>query len=283
MKKLLVVGVIALFLGLACAPSINADISNESELVEITTKICGLDGWKYTVQLTQEETEEVEQLIDVIERRLDVVETREETVEIFNETVVELDKYGLLGGLSVKQIQILITGKLIESKRNGKIPQFLNKNNFSEGENMYSLVYGSSGPMLFIAPHIWIPTFFIMNHPILLAILDKFIDILPLILLDSFWGIMILTVLLPIAATAFIPSFSPMNLFSYIQVGRPFPASGTLIINGINGKQNYSEDYYGVICGFMGIQIYRPYSTDVLLLGVSYWSKIITELNYMEI
>lgn len=40
MKKLLVIGVIVLFLGLAVAPSINANINKESELVEITTKIC---------------------------------------------------------------------------------------------------------------------------------------------------------------------------------------------------------------------------------------------------
>jgi hypothetical protein len=41
---------------------------------------------------------------------LDNIETREETVEVFNEAIVELDKYGLLGGLSVKQAQRLVTG-----------------------------------------------------------------------------------------------------------------------------------------------------------------------------
>ncbi|GAH55890.1 unnamed protein product, partial [marine sediment metagenome] len=93
MKKLLVVGIIFLFLGLAFAPSINANISKasiESEMVEITTEICGFNGGKHTVQLTKEEAEEVEQLIDDIERRLDKVETREEAVEIFNEAIVEL-------------------------------------------------------------------------------------------------------------------------------------------------------------------------------------------------
>ena len=112
MKKLLVVGVIGLFLGLACAPSINANVSKENELVEITTEICGLGGGKNTVQLSKEEAEEVERLIDDIERRLDEIETREETIEIFNDAIVELDKYGLLGGLSIEQAQILVTGKI---------------------------------------------------------------------------------------------------------------------------------------------------------------------------
>jgi len=112
-KKGLVVAVILLFIGVAFAPSINANISKasiESELVEITTEVCGINGVKpNTVSLSKEDVDEVEKLIDDIERRLDNVETREETVEIFNEAVVELDKYGLLGGLSVKQAQRLVT------------------------------------------------------------------------------------------------------------------------------------------------------------------------------
>ncbi len=113
MKKLLEVGVIVLFLGLAFAPSINADISKasvDSELVEITTEVCGINGGKHTVQLTKEEANEVEKLFYTIERRLNEVERREEAVEIFEEAVVELDKYGLLGGLNVKNAQRLVTG-----------------------------------------------------------------------------------------------------------------------------------------------------------------------------
>ena len=116
MKKLLVVGVIGLFLGLAIAPIINANVEKESELADIVTEICGLSGGKHTVQLTKEEVEEVEQLIDDIKRQLDEVETRGETVEIFNEAIVELDKYGLLGRLSVKQAQRLVKGKYQDFK-----------------------------------------------------------------------------------------------------------------------------------------------------------------------
>ncbi len=158
MKKLLVVGVIVLFLGLACAPSINANISKESELVAITTEICGLGGGKQTVQLTQKEAEEVEQFIDDLERRLDEVETREEAEEIFNEALVELDKYGLLGGLSIKQAQKLVLGpyqnvkfvKLLDniyavnSESNDKLKNFfcLTLGQFDE---YYCWVHGSIG------------------------------------------------------------------------------------------------------------------------------------------
>ena len=58
MKKLLAVGVIVLFLGLAIAPSINADVSKasiDSEMVEYTTEVCGVNSKKQTITLTQEE------------------------------------------------------------------------------------------------------------------------------------------------------------------------------------------------------------------------------------
>jgi len=51
-----------LFIGIAFAPSINANISKaslDSELVEITTEVWGFNDGKHTVQLTKEEAEEV--------------------------------------------------------------------------------------------------------------------------------------------------------------------------------------------------------------------------------
>ena len=70
MKKVLSLGIIILFLGLAVARSINANICKESELVEITTEICGLGGGKHTVQLTQEEAEEVNRILNNIREQL---------------------------------------------------------------------------------------------------------------------------------------------------------------------------------------------------------------------
>ena len=118
-KKGLVVAVIFLFICVAFAPSINANIgktSIESELVEITTEICGLNGGEHTVQLTNEEAEEVDRLFKNIRLRLNESTSRGEVEEIFKEAVVELDKYGLLGSLSVKQAQKLVTGRHQDSR-----------------------------------------------------------------------------------------------------------------------------------------------------------------------
>lgn len=117
LKKSLAVGVILLFIGLAFIPSINANISLDNRLVEITTEICGIDGIEpNTVRLTKQESKEVEQLIDSIKAKLDKAKTRGDTVEIFNDAIIEFDKYGLLGGLSVEKIQRLIIKPYMNSR-----------------------------------------------------------------------------------------------------------------------------------------------------------------------
>jgi len=108
-KNGLVMVVILLLVGVAIQPSI-ATVQPEEETVEFTTEVCGLNGGKHTVKLTQEEAEGVEALFKSIRERLNNTETREDAEEIFKEVVVELEKYGLLGGLSVKQAQELVLG-----------------------------------------------------------------------------------------------------------------------------------------------------------------------------
>ena len=59
-KKLFVIGAMFILLGVALVPSINANVV-ENELVEFTTKVCGLSGIEsHTIQLIKEEAEEVE-------------------------------------------------------------------------------------------------------------------------------------------------------------------------------------------------------------------------------
>jgi len=61
MRKLLIVGVIILFLGLAISPSINANVSKESELVEIKVSNYREDGRaeKTTIKLSKEKASEL--------------------------------------------------------------------------------------------------------------------------------------------------------------------------------------------------------------------------------
>jgi len=142
-RKGVVIGVILLFIGLAFAPSINANMGKD-ELVEFTREVCGLNGGKQTVKLTQQQADEVEGLFNSIREKLNATESREEAEDIFKDGVVELDKYGLLGGLSVKQAQRLVTGGNWYPKLNfdSFFPQSENKL-----KNMFCLVAGKGASL----------------------------------------------------------------------------------------------------------------------------------------
>lgn len=152
--KGLTVAVIILFIGLAIQPSINAN-TKQSEFVEITTKVYGLNGGKHTVKLTQQEADEVKEIFNSIREKLNNTESKEESEEIFKEAVVELDRYGLLGGLSVKQAQKLVIGGYQNSRAGkflekiGNRYEYMSDNNSNAlcliaGETINTFVFGPS-------------------------------------------------------------------------------------------------------------------------------------------
>ena len=112
MKKLLVAGVIILFLCVGIAPSIHANIQKETldgDLVEFSTDICGLHGNKQNkVQLTQEQAEELDRLFKRMKTKLNNYETRETTIKIFRDIIVELGKYGIIEDSAIQRLQQLI-------------------------------------------------------------------------------------------------------------------------------------------------------------------------------
>ena len=114
--KTIVCAVIFILVSVSVVPSIYADTTpniDVDEYVEFTTEICGLSGYEpNTIKLTQEEADEVRRLLDTIDANLDNADTTDEAIQIFNNAIVELDKYGLLGDLSVDEAQRLITGKI---------------------------------------------------------------------------------------------------------------------------------------------------------------------------
>ena len=76
-KKILIGSIIAVaIIVLASFSSAVSKVASNEELVELDVEFCGL-GKKHTVQLTQQEADEVELLFDEIHERLNEVETRE--------------------------------------------------------------------------------------------------------------------------------------------------------------------------------------------------------------
>jgi len=275
-KKLFVTGITILFLGLAFAPSIHANISKESELVEITTEVCGLPGQKpQTVQLTKEDAEAVDRLFDEIKLKLDNVESREDTVEIFNKAVVELDKYGLLGGLSVKQAKQLI----IETYQRPVIKNIVSKqmnrhpNIFNDSQNYLCLVAGNTTGTYFMSPltyfSAWGLFFFgtlnYMFEPSFEMIYNIFLRLYRFVELDY-------------------TRLFPLTMGSYIFINEYLePATGWVYSIGLNGNIQWNGNMMGTqklrslllgfyyselfglkigLTGFTGLKIVRYFDPD---------------------
>jgi len=266
MKKLVSLIIILLFIGVAIAPSIDAS----DDLVELDVEFCGL-GRKHTIQLTQQEADEVEQLFVDIEQKLSEAETREEAEIIFKETVVELDRFGLLGGMSVEQAQSLVTGKEHNPVVVKLFEIFYKRNHEKIGNNtnILCLIAGITDYTWFIGPIMW-------SFLILLFKINS--EVLYFILLSLFLSYSIFLTIFPMA-------------FGYnIYVGNDdtHPAYGWLSTIGLNGKKSWNGPFIGNITrlkliewleglgvvGFTGIKIYFQPGQIGFYFGSALWVKI---------
>lgn len=272
LKKILVICVIFLFLGVGIHPAFAGERSNE--FVEITTEIYRQDRvTPHTVYLTREDAEKVKELMEDFQEKLNKIELEDEVFELFNETIIELDKYGLIGGLSVTQAQKLSTDELPEINIPKSFGGSTEKSDYSGWYNTNCKVYGAIHHVLFFGPHLGIPYVFLLDHPILY-------DIINFILEYSYFGpIRALLLFAAAGSILFTTLYNPLLIFSVIMVGWCYTwgpySSGPLWISGDNGTQNFSEDYGGLISGFTGFKIYIPWGYPCFFIGVARRSLIL--------
>ena len=143
-KKILIGSIIAVaIIVLSSFSSVVGKVSSDDDRVEFDVEFCGL-GKKHTVQLTQEEADEVELLFDEIRTKLDNVESRDEAGVVFKEAVVELNQYGLLPkGMSVEQAQKLVVGEYSKDKGLSIFEKVSHENSIQENQyNFFCFVSG---------------------------------------------------------------------------------------------------------------------------------------------
>jgi hypothetical protein len=232
MKKIFVIGVIFLFMGVAFAPSINVNVvkaSNDNELVEVTTQACGIKGFgNTTVKLTRQQYQELEQYLVEFRTRLNQTTIREEAIPIFKEAVVELDKYGLLPkGMSLEQAQKLVIGKYQHTHFMRLPEKIYNEDLPIINSNFFCLIAGRAtnttvvGPMLLVTYYL---AFLIENHKLLI----------PLFLLCC--------LLLPFEIAGIIS----MGSVGVSEDGERYsPCRGWTCTIGLLGIKSYFKSFYG--------------------------------------
>jgi hypothetical protein len=253
MKKIRVVGVILLFIGIAIAPSINTGVvtaSQDDDLVEITTQVCGIKGYgNSTVTLTREQYTEVEKLFDDIEVKLKTVKTRGEALPIYNNAIKELNTYGLLPkGMSIEQAQKLVTNGYSKGQRVSIFEEIFHKNSLQEEpNNICCLVAGvaQDGTAMGILGMIGLILMLLNFFPSPFPFLGN-----PLILL---LGGILYTI------SSIIVTFSPFAVMQQVSIH-----SGNITSVGLNGITHFNQ---GSLVGFNGIKVSRISTKEMYLLG----------------
>jgi hypothetical protein len=257
LRKGLVVGIILLFVGVAIAPNINLSVvkaSKDSELIEVTTQACGIKGYgDTTVKLTREQAREVKQLFDSIKNSLDTARTKDETITIFNQAVIELNTYGLLGGLTVEQAQKLVNGPYQYSIMKKLHKELSECQTTSEYENYNCLVVGNTT----VTYTLGCIGFILTRIPFLYGIL---------------FG-------MPIYSRPF-QAFGPVVFgvchFSVKKGNHIYaPSEGWIEADGKLGKTNFSGSFYGNIRSFSDAIAGLPPDSTTYYIGMNSYTGLI--------
>jgi len=233
-SKGLAVAVIVLFLGVGIQP-VFAQIQQDNieiDNYDVNVEICGL-GEEYTVQLTEQQLNDIDVLFDSLKEELDNSKNNEEAISIYNEAIENLDSYGLLGDYSVKQVQKLITGNYLKNRNSNLLNKLNNYQLFDM--NIFCLISGDTDNTCFIPP------------------LSMLFHRLNLLIFFSEFGIFgALALLRYIFGTPF-----PLKLGNGIAFGyqcpftyRNYPANGWVHTQGSNGNKNWDDGIYGQLSKF---------------------------------
>jgi hypothetical protein len=274
MKKIFVVGIIFLFIGIAVAPSINSTVVKTSDdLIEVTSQACGIQGFgNTTVKLTKEQYQNLEQYLVDFRARLNQTTTKEEAIPIFKDAVVELHKYGLLPhGMSVRQAQRFI---IANDPLTGTVHRALSPLNTSRYTNLCCLIAGKttycSAANLFITG----VTSYISN-----LLSNGGSGWLVWVWIHLYLLLAIRNLLCPLYLLSLL-SFGGITLF-----GSVFPSIGWIFTTGLQGIKNSTGSFYGNIqypvkeilgilytgvLGFTGFKIFCPDNTW-LFVGTALW------------
>jgi hypothetical protein len=299
MKKILVVGIILLFIGVTVTPTINYTTVKASydDLVEVTTQACGIQGFgNTTVRLTREQYQNLEQYLVEFRAKLNQTTTREEAIPIFKEAAVELNKYGLLPkGISVERAQQLVTGQY-QNKNILKLQERLLNTSILGNNNYFCLIAGvTSYVVSFGFPFRSLIYFDIAIEKLTalrpLPMLVHFLDLLDIIIMNLFSSVMGIGALLFLGVYNLIP----LKTFSCVSFGMggdslhpENPSDGWIVSFGLGGVKflyrpftgNIStievfvpfviaEEYFFGATGFTGIAIRNIDSDNTFLIGTA--------------
>ena len=193
--------------------------------------------------------------------RLDDAKSKKETIHIFNEAIIEFYKYGLLGGLSVQQIQRLVLGRYQWKLASIPFEEKENRNCLILGKTTWTRIYGFILRFLaFAYQHIW--------------------NLLPY----SLW----VRLLLLIGVTEILNDHRPVFLDANIFFAKG-GTNGRVWTKGVNGVVSWNGSLWGRIqirygnasvVGFKGLNIVINKNSTFTYLYLGYARHV--KIDYFE-
>lgn len=296
--KTLALGVIVLLISVSIQPvfanepteKVTDSKTVDDEKIEYTIQIIKTNKViENKVYLTQQQADELENLIENIGADLNNSETQEETKEIYNNAVNSFNNLGLFPeNISINEIKQLVTGE------NRNLDKIKFKKETSNGfENRFCFVAcdttytGSFGPIILLPILTFIPLF---AYSIFLEFLrsinlSKFKTLYSLFMIP-YYLLLILFLSLAYCSAICITSEQPISIGSLITFGSSGfyddkPSNGWIFTLGLNGIKSYNGDFYGQlfgifllagmvytgIIGFTGISIRKSNIISAFRLG----------------
>jgi hypothetical protein len=117
-RKVLVIGIIVLFIGIGVYPAIAENLStstNENisdKLVKVPVQIFGHNGFKsYKLSITKQQYDDFQVLKEKFKKDFEKADTMKKSVVVYRNMVLSLDKLGLLPeGMSIVEAEKLVLG-----------------------------------------------------------------------------------------------------------------------------------------------------------------------------
>ena len=248
MKKLLVFGVIILFLGLAIAPSINANLPKEQEYI-ITTELCGIKGYiPKNIQLTQKQADKLDIIFEGIKERLATAISQDEATQIIDDALTELRKNGIITQYEMEKARELIKTRYAQYKDNSIIQKALLQPNrqLNNQSNYFCTVAGESNNT-FPIPPLAMGVGKLATKIFELAQYNKYIYLL-LGLMQTHLILLSWNLLHPVAIWNGISFGSCVGIISNSTIEYGFiPAYGWSTSFGLLGKRTWEGTFYGQI------------------------------------